>query len=225
MKEYFSRQVLIWGEEGQRKLKETVVLVAGAGGLGTNVVQCLARLGLGKIYIVDHDQVSFSDLNRQVFFTTQHVGYPKVNIIKEKIEKELGTSKVIPLKTKIDRNFFIPEEVRIVIDALDNWETRFILEEKCYFRGIPFIHAGIYRHFGQITTIFPGKTRRLKDIFAGVKEETAPVPSHLPICMIVAGIQAMELIKLVLNFGELLLNRLLVIDLLTFSFEIIPLEG
>ena len=143
MKQVFSRQVLLWGEEGQERLKKASVLVAGAGGLGSNVSECLVRLGIGKIYIVDPGKVDPPDLNRQILYTKADLGLPKVLVAKKRLEEKLESCKVIALHQKIDMNFELPEGVDVVVDALDNWKTRFELEEACAKKKVPFVHAGL----------------------------------------------------------------------------------
>ncbi len=223
MKEVFSRQTPLWGEEGEERLRKTCVLIAGAGGLGTAVAEALVRLGIGTLYLVDSGKIDLPDLNRQILYAKKDIGKPKVEVAREKLFSYGLCSKIIALSTKIDEGFELPSEVEIVVDALDNWKSRFFLEEACEKKGIPFVHAGLNGDFGQLTTILPGSTKRLREIFAGAATPSSPIPAHAPICMVLAGIQAMEVVKLILKRGEPLLNKLLMVDLLNFSFEIIEL--
>ena len=223
MKEVFSRQTPLWGEEGEEWLRKACVLVAGAGGLGAAVAEALVRLGIGTLYLVDPGKVDLPDLNRQILYAKEDIGRPKVEVARKRLASYGLYSKVIALSEKIDKDFELPPEVDVVVDALDNWESRFALEEACEKKGIPLVHAGLNGHFGQVTTFFPKKTKKLKEIFAGVAESSSPIPAHAPICMVLAGLQTMEVIKLILNRGNPLINKLLMVDLLHSSFEIIEL--
>jgi len=223
MEEFFLRQIDIWGKEGEEKISQACVLVAGIGGLGTHIAEALVRIGIGHLYIVDKAIVDAPDLNRQILYTPKDIGKPKVEVAEKRLSSYSLRTKITPLYCKIDKNFEIPDEVEIVIDALDNWETRFILEEKCYQKKIPLIHAGLTRNFGQVTTIFPEKTKLLKEIFTGVKDEKIPHSAYVGICMLLASIQVNEALKIILGKENTLLNKLLIIDLLNLSFEIIEL--
>ena len=219
MKIVFSRQESLLPPGAQEKLAEASLLVAGLGGLGCVVAEALARLGVGTLYLLDNSRVDLPDLNRQIFYTVEDLGRPKVEVAAERLERLLPGLKVNPLGAEIRPGFTLPDEISGAIDALDNWTSRFILEETCWQKGIFLVHAGLNGLFGQITSLVPGKSPRLSEIFAGTRDVESP-PVVIPICLVLGAIQALEAVKLLLGVPETLVGKLLLVDLTEYSFHL-----
>ncbi len=210
------------GEGGIKKLLSSTVLVAGAGGLGSTVLQLLVRTGVGKIYIVDYGFLDEPDLNRQILYSKEHLGREKV-FAAEEVLKKIRDVEVVPMPVAIDEGFSIPEDVDLVVDCLDNFKGKFILGDLCFNYNKPLIHAGIEAFYGQITVIIPGKTPTLREIFNNVViEERRCLLSVIGMTPVILGaLEANEAIKYLTGIGELLYNKILVVNLLDCSFDII----
>jgi len=218
--EKYIRQIMLFGEEGQKKLKKARVLVAGAGGLGSPVSTYLAVAGVGKIIIADFDCVEKSNLNRQFLHHETDIGKEKVKSAEEKLLSLNPEIEVETIKEKItDENAgSIVPPCDLIIDALDNFDTRHILNRLTVEREIPLIHGAVSGYRGQATTIIPGKTPCLCCIFpTSFKKEVFPVLGTTP--GVIGTIQANEAIKFIVGQGKLLENRLLLWDGLSCSFS------
>lgn len=208
------RQNPLFNNEEQEKLKDMVVLIAGAGGLGTNQAQQLQRIGIKKIYLYDYDKIAKSNLNRQLFYGKKDIGKSKVNKAKKHLANFDLNTEIEVFNKKIDDNLEIPDDIDIIFDALDNFSARFLLEKIAVKNNLPLIHAGVQSWYGQITSIIPNKTVSLKEIFGeNKKEESESPPVFSPVVSIVASLQVIEGIKVYLNRDDILVNKLLVIDL------------
>lgn len=224
----YGRQILYpdFGEAGQKKLKESHVVVAGLGGLGCPASIYLASAGVGHISIVDWDLVELSNLNRQILHWEEDIGKKKPFSAAQKLAKLNPTVNITPLfkKITVDNVQDIIKGASVVIDGMDNFETRFILNSGCVAENVPFIHGGIYGFLGEITTIIPGLTSCLACIFptAPKKGKNAfPVFGVTP--AFIAALQVAETIKLLAGFGDLLTNRMLYINGATMDFSYRPL--
>jgi molybdopterin/thiamine biosynthesis adenylyltransferase len=209
----YDRQILYpaFGEEGQRKLRQAHVLIAGVGGLGSPVAIYLACAGVGKLTVVDWDVVELSNLNRQILHGEADIGEQKVISAAQKIEKLNSTVEVNSLAVKITAENFsgLLQGVDLVMDCMDNMATRFILNEGCVKAGIPLIHGGIYGMMGEITTIIPGQTPCLECIFPRDVEGESPFPVFGFTPALIASLQVMEATKLLAGIGELLAGKML----------------
>jgi len=214
-KERYQRQLLIWGIEDQLKLKESAVLVVGVGGLGSSIAIYLTAVGIGKLILVDGEVVELSNLNRQVLYSVDDIGKPKVYVAAEKLRKLNPHVKIEPVKTRLTEKLaeeLVPK-ADVIVDALDNWETRLILNRVCVKHRKPLIHGGIEAWYGQVMTIIPGKTPCLQCLVPTLpRSRKAPLPVMPMTPGIIGLIEANEVVKLLLGKGELLLNRMLVYD-------------
>lgn len=210
--------------EENNKLREFSVCVVGCGGLGGYIIEMLARLGIGRITLVDSDTFDESNLNRQLLSNESLIGFSKVKAAKERINKinsEVLVNYVEKEITEKNCNDIISNH-HIVVDALDNISSRLVLQYECEKLSIPLVHGAISGWYGQVSTILPGdKTLDLlyKD---KVVENKLGNPSFTP--PIVASIQVSEVIKVLLNKCNILRNKLLMIDLLNNDFNIIELK-
>ncbi len=211
----YHRQMLIrgFGEPGQKKLKNTRVFVAGVGGLGCPVSTYLAVAGFGHITIADLDVVDLSNLNRQILHWDKNVGETKIKSGLEKLREINPQIEVEGFEGRIDENnvYDLTKGYDLIIDAMDNFPTRFLLNRAALKHNIPFIHASIWGLEGRLTTIVPGKTPCLECIFPHAPpKEVFPVLGATPGVM--ATLQATEAVKVAVGFGFPLEGRLLVYD-------------
>ena len=222
--ERYDRQIMYegFGEEGQRRLKESHVIVAGVGGLGCPASIYLACAGVGHITIVDYETVELSNLNRQILHWDENIGEKKATSAARKLVRLNPSVEVTPLFVHITEGNArdIIKAANAVIDGMDNFETRFILNSACVAEGIPFIHGGIWGLYGQVTTIVPGETPCFACIYPQKPKETKPFPVFGVTPALIAIIQAIEAIKLLAGFGRLLMGRMLYINEATMHFTI-----
>jgi len=220
-RERYDRQIMIEeiGETGQEKLKRAKVLVAGAGGLGSPVSTYLAAAGIGLIRIVDHDTVNLSNLNRQILHWDKDIGRAKVESATDKLRNlnpdvKIETINEILTKDNLSR---IVVGFDLIVDAMDNLPTRYLLNKTAIDKDIPFFHGSVHGFEGRAMTIIPGKTACLRCMYRGpVPEEKFPVIGVTP--AVIGAIQAAEVIKYIVGIGELLTNRLLMYDGLRLKF-------
>jgi len=155
------------GEAGQRKLAGASVLAVGCGGLGAPALYYLAALGIGHLGLCDGDVVSQSNLNRQILFTPGDLGKPKASVADMRLRElnpQLATTVYErPLDAELAGR--IVSAYGIVLDCLDNFETRFILNDACVAARRPFVHAGIGEFYGQLMTVTPGTGPCLRCLF------------------------------------------------------------
>jgi len=230
--ERYSRHILLddVGIEGQEKLLDAKVLIVGAGGLGCPAALYLAAAGVGTIGIVDNDCVEISNLQRQIAHFTKDINVPKVESAAEKM---YAINPDITVKTYkdflcADNINSIIEGYDFVIDGTDNFPTKFLVNDACVMKGIPFSHGGILRFNGQTMTVVPGESACYRCSF-----REPPPPDAVPSCAqagvlgAIAGmlgtIQATEALKYITGVGELLTNGLLTFDARTMTFRKINL--
>ena len=221
----YSRQTLLFGKEGQEMLKRTSVFVAGAGGLGSVISFYMAAAGFGKIRIVDCDSVELSNLNRQILHSNADVGRPKARSAYETLT---GINPEIEVEAMVETisEDNIGELLRgshLIMDAMDNFPIRYLLNRAALMMRIPLFHGAISGYQGQATTIIPGRTACLSCLFP-----RAPPPSTFPAlgstCGVIGSIQVTEAMKYVTGVGELLENRLLLWDGLHVAFDEVAYE-
>ena len=227
-RERYSRHILIpeIGESGQRKLLEARVLLLGAGGLGSPTALYLAAAGVGTIGIVDDDVVDLSNLQRQVIHTTQRIGIPKVDSAEESIHALNPDVEVVTYQTRLDASNImeIISGWDVIVDGVDNFPTRYLLNDASVRLQIPVVSASILGFDGQLSVFKPYAGPCYRCLF---KE---PPPAELaPSCSeagvlgvlpgIIGSIQAVETIKVLLGLGDPLIGRLLAYDALEESFR------
>jgi len=217
----YDRQIMIkgLGEEGQEKLKRAKVFIAGAGGLGSPVSIYLTAVGVGTIRVVDHQRVELSNLNRQVLHWDEDIGKRKIDSALEKLGRINQSVKIEAMEEKItEANVSqLVAGFDLIVDAMDNLPTRYVLNKAAIENNIPFIHGAVYGFEGRAMTIIPGQTACLKCLYRGVlPREKFPVIGVTP--AVIGCIQATEVIKHIVGIGELLTNRLLTFDGLDMKF-------
>ena len=221
-KERYDRQIMIYGfgEEGQEKLKKARVFIAGAGGLGSPVAIYLAAAGIGTIRIADHDTVEPSNLNRQVLHWEENVGGRKVDSAAAKLKKlnpNINIETIADTITETNVSQLVGD-ADLIVDAMDNLPTRYLLNKTAIDKGIPFFHGAVYGFEGRAMTVIPGKTACLNCLYhnAQVPKKKFPVIGVTP--AVIGCIQATEVIKYLTGLGELLTNRILNYDALGMKF-------
>jgi len=203
-----------WGTEGQKKLKKSTVAVAGVGGLGCVSSTYLAAAGIGKLVLIDNDKSSLSDLNRQILYSQKDIGHYKAETARERLrilnpEVEIAT---IQEEITVDSVSKVVGKVDVVVDGLDNWKTRFIVNDYCVKNHVPFVHAGVSQFYGQIITVMPGKGPCLRCIFPKEPIETKLNPIFGATPSALASFQVMEVAKILTGIGKPLIGRMLFID-------------
>jgi len=217
----YDRQMMIqgFGEAGQEKLKQAKVVVAGSGGLGSPIAIYLAAAGIGTLCIIDHDKVELSNLNRQILHWDKDVGVRKVDSAAEKIRGLNGNVKVETVAVTIDESNVskLTAGYDVIVDAMDNLPTRFLLNRAAIEHNTPFVHGAVYGLEGRVTTVIPGKSACLGCLYRGIPpREKFPVLGTTP--AVIGSIQATEAIKIITGIGNLLTDRLLVYDGLNMKF-------
>ena len=218
----YDRQILIpeIGREGQEKLKKAKVFVAGAGGLGSPVSLYLAVAGLGHTRIADHDVVDPSNLNRQVLHWPKDIGRLKVDSAREKLSEINPNAKIeITSMTINEKNISsMTDGFDAIVDAMDNFPARYILNRMAVQKNIPFFHGAVRGLEGRAMTIIPGKTACFRCMYHGTPPaEKSPVLGAT--AAVIASIQVTEVIKYFTGMGDLLANRLLIYDGMSMTFR------
>lgn len=227
--ERYTRQLKItqWGEAVQHKLESAHITVVGTGGLGSPVLYYLAAAGVGKLRLIDGDKVDISNLNRQILFAEGDIGAYKAQRAAEKIgalNSNIEIEYITDTLTAENIDRLIPQS-DVIVDCLDNFSSRFVLNKQAVSLAIPLVHAGIHSFSGQLTTIIPGKTPCLECLFAGMKdpalESGARIPSPVlgAVVGVMGSLQALEAIKIAGNLGAAYTQRLLIYDGLSGSFK------
>lgn len=215
-----------FGLEGQRKLKDSSVLIIGAGGLGSPSSLYLAAAGVGRIGLVDHDRVDYTNLQRQILYTTSDVGRPKLQAAAERLRAEnpdidIRThQEILNSENALDtlRNY------DVILDGTDNFPTRYLVNDACVLLGKPNIYGSIFRFEGQASVFYAKEGPCYRCIYP-----QPPPPNLVPSCAeggvlgvlpgIIGLIQATETVKMILGKGEPLIGRLLYFDALKMSFR------
>ncbi len=219
----YSRHIILEGIglEGQLKLKNAKVLVAGAGGLGSPVLQYLTAAGIGTIGISDNDIVDISNIARQVMFAKSEIGMQKAIIAAKRLEK-LNPNVQVNIHNiflKDDRVLKIIDDYDIVVDATDNIQARYLLNDACIIKNKVLVHASLYKFQGMVSVfnyqngpsyrcLFPFPPRSEKLL------ESAGTGIIGALVGIVGSIQASEVIKIITGIGEVLSGKVLVYNLL-----------
>ena len=213
------------GLKGQEKLGKGKVLIVGVGGLGSSAAFYLSAAGIGTIGLVDYDKVSLSNLNRQILHFSKDIGNSKTNSAKHKLSQLNADINILTYNKKLDEHLatslFL--EYDIIIDASDNFETKFLINDMCVKLQKPFVHAGASNFKGQIFTYTPGHT-----CYRCIFDKPPKGEIEKSILGVVPGIlgtlQATEAIKYILDIGRLLEDAILEINLLDMQFRRIPVR-
>lgn len=224
----YSRHLLLGavGDVGQRRLRAASVFVVGAGGLGSPVLMYLAAAGVGRITVVDDDEVDLGNLHRQVIHSVESVGRPKVDSARDRLAELAPGVRVDAIHTRLDALNILDllDGHDLVIDGSDNFATRYLVADACEIAGLPLIWGTIDRFRAQVAVFWsdppaPADPVTLRDLYPA-----PPPPGSVPSCAeagvvgalvgSVGSLMAMEAIKLITGAGRSLLGRLVLMDLL-----------
>lgn len=222
----YHRQLLMLGEAGQERLKASRVLIAGAGGLGTVIATYLAAAGIGILRIADCDVVEATNLNRQILHWGKDVGRLKTASAAEKLSALNAMIRVEEIAGRIDEASIdaVAADCDLIVDAMDNFPTRYLLNRIALRKGLPFIHGAVRGLQGQATTIIPGKTPCLRCLFPQSPPPSAVFPIIGATCGVIGSIEATEAVKLLTGQGEPLAGRLLIWDGVAACADILRIE-
>ena len=216
------------GWEGQIKLLRSTVAVVGLGGLGGNVVEGLARMGVGRLIIVDGDVFLDHNLNRQILCSEDDLGLSKAEVTRAKIAQINAAVEVIahPEEATRENSPRLLEGAEVVVDALDRLPSRLMLQEATQKMGIPMVHGAIAGYVGQVMTIFP-EDGGLRALYGGgsVPQQGIEVQLGCPAAtpMMVAAWQVQEALKILLGQGQLLRHKMLFMDAEAGTVEVLEI--
>ncbi len=225
----YQRSIGTLGIDGQVALLESVVSVVGLGGLGGVVSELLARVGVGKLILVDADVYDASNLNRQIHCTEQNMGQAKADVCRERIGQINGAVEICHHRCVLDqtnaRSLLGPSQV--VVDCLDNVPDRFLLQKTCRSLGIPLVHGAVAGTMGQVMVI-PAEGEGLERLYGppcgadrhGVEQFLGNLPTTVAA---VAALQCQELLKIIAGVGDPISDGVLFLDLSRGSFDRVSL--
>jgi adenylyltransferase/sulfurtransferase len=229
----YSRQLSLpgFGAEGQRKLGASKILIIGAGGLGSPAALYLAAAGAGTIGVVEFDKVDASNLHRQILYSSADVGKPKIDVARERILAANPNVDVVCFEERLTsaNALEIMRGFDVVIDASDNFPTRYLVNDASVILGIPSVYGSIHRFEGQLSVFGAEGGPCYRCLF-----REPPPAGAVPNCAeagvlgvlpgIIGTMQATEAIKLVTDTGEPMIGRLLLFDALTMNFRTVALR-
>ncbi|HED32667.1 MAG TPA: molybdopterin-synthase adenylyltransferase MoeB [Gammaproteobacteria bacterium] len=218
----YSRQILLPGfdHEGQQKLLDAHVLIMGLGGLGSPVAMYLAAAGVGKLTLVDFDDVDLSNLQRQIIHRTESLRQPKVESAADTIKQLNPLVETVCIRQKLNQQALQEQlaSVDLLVDATDNFSSRFMINRACYNTHTPLVSGAAIRMEGQLS-VFNFKNpdspcyRCLYDEQTGGEDSSCSENGVMaPMVGIIGSLQAMEAIKLLTDYGETLTGKLLITD-------------
>lgn len=210
------------------RLRDASVLVVGAGGLGSPLLQYLVAAGIGRIGILDDDRVSLSNLQRQILFTSDDVGKPKVLVAAERLKQLNPHVELEPRVERLtsDNALQLVRSYDVVADGTDNFATRYLVNDACVLTGRPNVYGSIYRFDGQVSVFGLENGPCYRCLFP-----EPPAPGTVPSCAeggvlgvlpgLVGTLQATEVIKWITGVGTVLKGRLLMVDAMTMDMRIL----
>jgi len=228
----YSRQIMLpqIGSEGQESLLDSTMLLIGMGGLGSPSAMYLAATGVGHLIIADFDQVELSNLQRQIVHHTDDIGKDKVDSAKEKMVAINPNIKVTTIKDLNENNLnsWI-NKADVVLDGTDNFDTRFKVNKACVEKKTPLVSAAVIRFEGQLS-VFKGYEKHqpcyqcLYSVEGNSDENCVENGILAPVAGVIGSLQALQAIKVVLNLGEQLVGKLMMIDALDLTFRSIKIN-
>ena len=228
----YSRQIMLpqIGSEGQESLLDSTMLLIGMGGLGSPSAMYLAATGVGHLIIADFDQVELSNLQRQIVHHTDDIGKDKVDSAKEKMVAINPNIKITTIKDLNENNLnsWI-NKADVVLDGTDNFDTRFKVNKACVEEKKPLVSAAVIRFEGQLS-VFKGYEKHqpcyqcLYSVEGNSDENCVENGILAPVAGLIGSLQALQAIKVVLNLGEQLVGKLMMIDALDLTFRSIKIN-
>jgi len=229
----YSRQIMLPNVDivGQEKILNSTVLIVGLGGLGSPVAMYLASAGVGRLILVDHDEVELSNLQRQIIHSIDTVGESKVRSAKARIAQLNPECEVIIHQTKLsdDNVESLVQQVDIVIDCSDNFTSRFALNRACVQCKVPLVSGAAIRMEGQLSVFDARRAdspcyRCLYDDSESEDLSCATNGVLAPVVGVVGSIQALEALKLIAECGEPVVGKLMIFDMATMDWRTMKLK-
>jgi sulfur-carrier protein adenylyltransferase/sulfurtransferase len=231
----YSRQIMLpeIGITGQEKLKQAKILVIGAGGLGCPVLQYLAAAGVGKIAIAEFDMVDETNLQRQVLYGGDDVGKLKSIIATNRIKQlnNLIETERINLRIDPSNSMRVLRDFDIIVDATDNYQARYIINDSCVILNKPMVHGAIYKYEGQVSVFnyHGGPTYRCYNQLTEIRDFRNPEPSDVGLLGVLPGItgtiMANEVIKIITGSGDILSGKILIFNIYEYAFNIMEIQN
>jgi molybdopterin/thiamine biosynthesis adenylyltransferase/rhodanese-related sulfurtransferase len=229
----YSRQIRLSeiGKEGQLKIKSSSVLVIGAGALGCPVLQYLTAAGVGTIGIVDNDIIDESNLQRQILYDISDISKPKPIAAREKLERlnPNVTFRTHFIRLNKETVLNIIKDYEIIVDCTDNFASRYLINDACVILDKPWVYGAIFKFTGQVMVLNYRNGPTLRCIFPD-----PPHPLEVPSCAeagvigsiagIIGSIQATEVIKMIIDSGEVLSGKMFILDSLNYSSQLISFK-
>ena len=229
----YSRHILLpqVGEDGQRALKKSRVLVVGAGGLGSPVALYLTAAGVGTLGLVDFDVVDLSNLQRQIIHGSSGIGSPKIDSARDRLRDINPNVKIEAYQTRLTsaNALEIARGYDLIIDGTDNFATRYLVNDTSVLLGIPNVYGSVFRFEGQASVFGAPDGPCYRCLF-----REPPPPDLIPSCAeggvlgvvpgLVGTIQATEAVKILLGIGDTLVGRLLLIDAMSMAFRTLEIR-
>ncbi len=229
--ERYIRQIVLpeIGDDGQRRLSEASVMIVGLGGLGSVVSTYLTGAGIGRLVLADNDVVSLSNLQRQVLYTEEEAGMPKTECAKRRLQSQSSLVKIETVSEGLtpENAHELIANVDIVVDCTDNFGTRYLIDDVCAGCSKPWVYGSIGAFGGQACVFNYKSGIRYADLYPN-RDELIGVTSAGsgvlgPVPAVIGAIEALEAIKIIAGFGEVLDGRLFTVDLLTLKTNIIEI--
>jgi adenylyltransferase/sulfurtransferase len=231
----YGKQIMLpeIGIEGQQKLRDASVLVVGAGGLGCPVLQYLTAAGLGRIGIIEFDRVDESNLQRQVLYGSLDVGKLKSIIVRERLEhlNSFVGLEIINLRLDSSNALRIIRDYDMVVDATDNYETRFTVNDSCVILNKPMVYGAIYKYEGQVSVFnyLGGPTYRCFNPSDPGQGHRNPKPADVGLMGVLPGItgtwMANEVVKIVTGTGTVLSGKVLIFNTIENTFRQVTVKN
>jgi len=227
--ERYQRNLGVISPLEQVKLLQSKVAIIGAGGLGGTILELLTRIGIGKLIIADKDIIVDSNLNRQILSNETNLGQSKTDAAVKRVKEINSSVEIVGHSVFINSDNIkkIIKRAEVVVDALDNLPSRFVLQKACQNLKIPLVHGAIAGFNGQLTTIFP-EDKGLELIYGSntdLPEHGSEVELGAPTVTpaLIASLEAQEVIKILLKRGKLFRSKLLYLDIEDGTVEILNL--
>ena len=225
----YARQIMLpeIGAEGQRRLCGATVLIVGLGGLGSVVATYLAGAGVGHLILADSDVVSLSNLQRQILYTEAEIGRPKALCAERRLKAQ---SSAVSFETVTDgltgdNAERLVAAADVVVDCTDNFATRYLIDDTCTAVGKPWVYGSLGAYGGQVAVFNYRSGIRYRDLYPEWDElsDRAPASGGVigPVPAVIGALEALETMKIIAGFGEVLDGRLFTIDLLNLNNDII----
>lgn len=226
MPERYSRNLPALTVQEQYLLFKSRVGVVGCGGLGGYAIEELARMGIGTIKAIDFDVFEEHNLNRQLLSQPELIGCSKAQAAIERVAliNPAVRADIAAIKLDAANGSVLLEGCNVVVDALDNISSRKVLAHTCQKLNIPMVHGAIGGWYGQVATQFPGENT-VEMLYANANDESMTKPGMIVFLpAVVASLQVAEVVKIILNKGTLLRNKIMFINLLDMEMEVMELS-